>query len=153
MTELKIYFDGACSNNGDKKMGVGIVGELFIDGKKVKKDAWWFNFGVGSSNVAEWMGCILALKMVRTVLQRHEIKTATVSIFSDSQLIVRQFTGEYTVYSQLLQPYYQLAVQSAKLTPRFTLTWIRRDYNKVADELSKRGLEQRPVNFWKQQLI
>ena len=50
----RIYFDGPCSNGGNQIMGIGLV---VYKNEEIHHELA-HNAGKGTSNVAEWMGCV-----------------------------------------------------------------------------------------------
>lgn len=89
--------------------------------------------GWGTNNVAEWQGLIAVLTTVR------QLGIAPVVIQGDSQLVVRQFTGEYAVRAPQLQSLWATARQLAA-GQAVTVRWVPRAANAAADQLSKAAL-------------
>ena len=58
-------------------------------------------------------------------------------VFVDSQLVVRQVTGEYEVKDPVLKAYNGLVKQLWLKFPQIQLTQIPREKNSRADELSR----------------
>ena len=89
-----------------------------------------------TNNVAEYTG---ALEGVRLALL-HGV--TDLEIRADSQLLVRQLTGEYRIKAAHLLP---LAVEIRKLLAQFVF-WravhIPREQNKLADRLSNDGADE-----------
>ncbi len=89
-----------------------------------------------TNNVAEYTG---ALEGVRLAL-KHGV--TDLEIRADSQLIIRQLTGEYRIKAPHLLP---LAVEIRKLLAQF-VSWravhIPREQNKLADRLSNDGADE-----------
>lgn len=59
--------------------------------------------GIASNNVAEWNGLILGLEAAR------DLGATEVQAYGDSQLVIEQFAGNYSVNSEALKPLYQKA--------------------------------------------
>lgn len=137
---LKVYFDGACHNkkNDVSKMGVGVHANLAgqeIYAKGFSPDV------LGTSNVAEWTGCLAALLVAQNQIERiGGIKE--IELISDSQLIVKQLKGEWSIKeTNFLKYYYECQEIITKLKRRVIITWVPREQNKRADELSKIGIK------------
>ena len=96
--------------------------------------------GHATNNVAEWTGLIQVL----TAAQRFAATTLRVQ--GDSQLVIRQFTGEYTLRNPRLQT---LAHQAQRLARGISVTteWVPRDQNHRADALSQVDLAVPPITF------
>lgn len=85
----------------------------------------------GTNNVAEATAVLEAFRLAyRRGIAKPDVRT-------DSQLTVRQASGEYGVSSEDLQ-LLQQRIRKAIATTGGTLTWIPREENVVADALSKR---------------
>lgn len=137
---VDVYFDGASNNHlfSEAVMGVGMV--LFLDGEIMIEKA--IEAGKGSSNEAEWYGCVLALKAACKFLEWAKgegIEIEEVNVYSDSQLIVNQFHRHYAIKHLHFLPYYTKAkMYESQLGSLFGgLHWIKREKNKHADKLSK----------------
>jgi ribonuclease HI len=136
---LEIWFDGACHNAKGKltPMGVGLV--VKMDGDIIEELAYAPPM-LGTSNVAEWIGCYLAL--TRTIEFHRRYNIYSVEIFSDSLLIVSQMNGEFAVRSENLLPYYEKCLLLFNKIKKFSsITHVRREFNKEADVQSKIGLK------------
>ena len=152
MTDVKIdiYFDGACRNvkgSTTEPFGVGVA--VFIDEQysDVYSKAIWG--AEGTSNIAEWTGCVHACELADFLHglvsgkygPGEDIGNPIVTIYTDSQLIANQFNGEYEIRREEFKYYYNVSKErTAKFDKYLNLTWIPREKNWVADELSKRAL-------------
>lgn len=91
-------------------------------------------------NVAEYRGLIDGL------LEAQRLGVRRLHAKMDSQLIVRQLSGEYRVKAENLRPLYQWASKLISGFDEFTCEHVPRDENKRADELAgeaaKRSKEQ-----------
>jgi len=135
---VRVHFDGACQTVGGRRVaGYGFV--IAADGQP-----WHEEFGLAvppghdraTNNVAEYVGAIRPLEWL---LARGF--TGPVEVVGDSQLVVRQMTGEYRVREEHLAPYHDRLAQLARQFARVEFRWVRREENLRADELSKRALE------------
>ena len=63
------------------------------------------------------------------------------SIFSDSELIVRQLEGAYRVKNEGLRPYYQEAKSLLSRLDEYRIKSIPREANAHADELVNKALD------------
>ena len=84
---------------------------------------------------AEYIALIQGLKHVLD----KEIKSIT--IYSDSQLIVNQINGKYQVKNERMILCYQKATDILSNFNSWTLIHIPREKNKEADFLSKQGMQ------------
>ncbi len=123
---MKAYIDGSSYPNPGK-MGIGVV--VIKGGKVVKKISE--SPGRGTNNRAEYLAALKALK---------EVEGKELTLFSDSQLLVRQLKGKYKVKDQELK---KLKARFDKLKNKFDkleIKWISRDKNKFADSLAKMAI-------------
>jgi len=137
-TDWEGWFDGACSGNGEKDAATHIGALLRYKGEiraQVSESA-----GIGTSNTAEWKALIALLE----VAIEHQANDLTV--FGDSQLVIKQIEGKYRVKKEHLKPLHQRASRLLSQLPKVRFSWIPRERNTLADALSK-GLDiERPIN-------
>ena len=91
--------------------------------------------GATTNNIAEYTALVRALK------RAAELGGRQLTIFSDSELLVKQMNGEYRVKNEDLKV---LHTQARELLPRFqrvTLQHVRREQNARADALCNRALD------------
>jgi ribonuclease HI len=124
-TQYTAFIDGASSGNpGHAGIGVAIYkgkDQILMESKYI---------GETTNNVAEYSALLHLLELA----DMHKLKN--IDIYSDSELMVKQLSGEYKIRDERLQ---ELAKEVAehKKTVKFTLTHIPREKNKEADKLSK----------------
>lgn len=136
----KIWFDGACHNikNRFTPMGIGLIIE-FPDKHQIHIS--YTPPFLGTSNVAEWIGCYIALCKADELLCTKQVDF--VEIFSDSQLIVRQINEIYEVSSEQLRPYFEKCNLIFNRNKHLILIQhIRRENNRLADKHSKIALKR-----------
>ena len=126
------FFDGASSGNPGH-IGAGIV-LANRDGKVISKISKYIGFG--TNNEAEYMALILLLQLAT----KSGIETLTV--FGDSKLVVSQVEGAWKVRSHNLKSLYKEALELIEQIPNFSIKWIDRKGNKMADKLAKKGVKQ-----------
>ena len=138
MTPTRIWFDGACEpiNPG----GHGTWGIIIKQGKEtIAHERGYIGEGEGiTNNVAEYTALIEALEYTQ-----EELDTDTLHIHGDSQLVIRQMTGQYNVNSQKLLPLWREAQSLANDIETVQFQWVPREQNEEADALSKREYEER----------
>lgn len=91
--------------------------------------------GHTTNNVAEYRALLLALKVA------EERGAKSVTIVSDSLLLVEQMLGHYKVKAPHLKPLHFEALLQAKRFARFSIRHIRREENKKADRLANLGAD------------
>jgi probable phosphoglycerate mutase len=91
--------------------------------------------GVATNNVAEYRALIAGLE------KAVELSVPEVEVVSDSELLVKQMTGEYRVKNAALQ---QLSIQASRLAReigKVSYTAVRREHNELADRLVNEALD------------
>lgn len=131
---IRVFCDGACSNNGGaaQRAGIGVVIEW--QGRK----PFILSEGVGNktNNEAEYEGILKALLLIK----ENEIKTVTIN--SDSALVVNQVNGNWKCRDKKLIPL--LIKTQARLnwlrSNNYTIdvVYIKREFN-LADAPAKLG--------------
>jgi ribonuclease HI len=129
-----IHIDGASRGNpGDAAYAVvialpggGIVEESGVLGKE-------------TNNVAEYTALIKALEKAQGMGLRR------LKVHSDSELLVKQISGEYRVKNEDLKPLFDEAKGLMKGFAAVSVSHVRREQNKRADELCNIALDgQKP---------
>lgn len=129
--ELIVYIDGACRGNpGQASYGVAIKD---AQGAKVYSIAR--RIGHKTNNEAEWEGAIEGLRMAR------ELGARRVTIRTDSQLVSRQFSGQYQVNKPHLAVLHKRAVALKAEFEECSMVWVPREQNKDADALANHALD------------
>jgi ribonuclease HI len=88
-------------------------------------------FGETTNNRAEYAAVIAGLQ------RAYQEGCTEVHVQGDSQLVIRQLTGEYEVNADRLKPYHQWATTLAENFESTVFTWIERDQNTQADQLAE----------------
>eukprot|EP00918_Siedleckia_nematoides_P034126 GHVU01074242.1.p1 GENE.GHVU01074242.1~~GHVU01074242.1.p1 ORF type:complete len:288 (+),score=20.00 GHVU01074242.1:322-1185(+) len=132
--EVVLYFDGASRNNpGEAGYGYYIVNGA--NKEEVLVRGYGYLGQNVTNNVAEYAGLIEAL------FQANRIHAQRVHVFGDSELVVKQINGEYKVSSSHLLPLYDKAMKLSRSFESFTLSHIRREENKGADQLADAAIQ------------
>jgi ribonuclease HI len=92
--------------------------------------------GVATNNVAEWQGFLAALEVAAGR------GASDVEIRADSELVVKQFRGEYRVKAEHLKAYVDEARRRAAHFGRFSVRHVPREENREADALANRALDE-----------
>ena len=126
------YTDGAARGNpGPAGAGVYIVDmhDVFVDEAQLY-------LGQTTNNVAEYRALLLALDRLETLGAKEVI------IRADSQLMIRQLTGEYRVKNEGLKPLFTEARARLRAFDSVTLEHVPREQNKDADRLANRAIDE-----------
>jgi ribonuclease HI len=130
---LIIHIDGGARGNpGPAGAGVSIRDE---SGAAFFEAAYFL--GTQTNNTAEYLALIRALQRVEN--QRSQ----RIAIYSDSELLVRQLTGEYRVKSPKLAQLHEQAQLLLLGMPGWTVRHVRREENLRADELANLAMDRR----------
>ena len=92
--------------------------------------------GRQTNNAAEYLALIHALKQV----ERYE--SQSICIYSDSELLVRQISGQYRVKSPKLAQLYQQAQLLLLKVSTWSIRHLPREENTRADELANLAMDQ-----------
>lgn len=129
---VTVRIDGASRGNPGPS-GIGAVVE-FGDGRTPKELSAYI--GETTNNVAEYRALLLALEEAA----RHT--AASLTIYSDSELLVRQLRGEYKVKAQHLRPLHAEACRRLRSYPEVRILHVPREENRRADSLANLAIDQ-----------
>jgi ribonuclease HI len=131
MPEFVAYVDGGCLGNPGPS-GIGVIISGGADGP-VRIAKW---IGHQDNNVAEYAALMEALQyaVARNARKLH--------VYSDSQVVVKQMTGEYECRSPRL---YSLHWTCRKLARSlaFSISHVKREFNVEANRLAQVALSRR----------
>jgi len=141
--KVECFFDGCCEPvNPGGAMGIGALVKL--DDVATFQFSYFVPAASGNTNnIAEYM----ALEKVIDWILEEKIDTETIVIKGDSQLAIKQMTGEYGMNSGAYIPYAKRCltkIASFRKPPQFL--WIPRDQNNEADDLSKGKLAENKIS-------
>ena len=128
-TDLVLYVDGSVAGNP----GPGAIGVVVQTAAGEPLEAWGEAIGLCTNNQAEFRALIAALDKAR------QLGARAVTVRSDSQLLVRQFSGEYRVKNPVLGVLLARARSLASRFAAFRLEHIPREQNRAADRLANRA--------------
>ena len=140
---MVIYVDGGARGNP----GPAAIGFVVFDDSHTELYRFGAPIGVRTNNYAEYSALIEAL----TYLRSKNTYTETVSsnkpatIYSDSELIVRQMNGEYKVKEPKLIPLHSKARGLLDQIDAVRIHHIRRKENRIADAIVNRVLDNREM--------
>jgi ribonuclease HI len=129
-SELIAYIDGGCQGNPGPS-GIGVIISGLADGP-VRIAKW---IGNQDNNVAEYAALMEALQYA---VSR---KARTLHVYSDSQVVVRQMTGEYTCRSPRLYSLHWTCQKLAR-SLKFSISHVKREFNVEANRLAQLALRR-----------
>jgi len=132
----KGWFDGCCqpTNPGPAAIGVRLIsphGDIYDGGRAV---------GNRTNNEAEYLALICLLHGAR------KLRAQRIHIRGDSQLVIRQTRGEWSVHSPNLIPLHATAMKLLEGFQEYQLEWVRRSYNTAADRNASKALANGPIS-------
>lgn len=130
---IEIYIDGASRGNPGPA-GVGIYIRYHQGKDLVKKGEF---IGETTNNVAEYEGLRRALRWIN---KNHLSRNCALKVYTDSELLVKQMSGDYRIRSQNLM---SLAIETRNLMKKFRsveFKMITRKDNKIADKLANKSM-------------
>jgi ribonuclease HI len=128
---LTLRTDGACRGNPGPA-GIGAVIEVDGTGEEIELSAY---IGEATNNIAEYRALLLALA------EAEKLSPASITVRSDSELLVRQLNGEYKVKSGNLKPLFLEAVRRLRRFPTARILHVGREENRKADLLANRAID------------
>lgn len=136
-----IFSDGGSRGNpGEAAIGYVIkLGEatVFESGQLI---------GIATNNVAEYTAIIRGLQKAK------QLGFYDVEVFVDSQLVEKQLKGEYKVKSPELKLLYDELKSEIRSLKSFTVSHVRREFNKQADKLVNEALDNNEDVFYEYKL-
>jgi len=110
-----------------KKDGKTIQSDYGVAAEPFSKDA--------TNNVAEYTALVKALEW----LLANSTISGKVEIKSDSQLVVKQLSGEYKVKAKRIIPLYKKVLLLRSKFKDIEIKWVPREENKEADRLTNKA--------------
>lgn len=129
----RLFIDGASRNNPGPS-GAGIV--LYKGDELVMQQG--FYLGTRTNNQAEYLALLLGIYHARMHMQSHD----TITIISDSELLVRQLNGRYKISNPELKKLFHLA-QHLLTGITCSIKHVLRAANKQADLMANAGVDSR----------
>lgn len=125
-----------CDGGARGNPGPGALGYALIDPSGREIEARGETLGVVTNNVAEYRALIAGLASAA----RHRASPLTVCM--DSELVVRQMTGEYRVKHAGLKPLHAEAARAVAGLESVRFVAVRREENARADEIVNQTLDR-----------
>lgn len=130
---LLAYVDGASRGNPGPA-AAGVVLQT-ADGKKTVKTLS-IPIGIATNNVAEYTALILALQEA-LLLGAKELQ-----VFTDSELVARQWSGDYKIKDASLKVLFLLASHLKPGFKKLQVSHVPREQNRLADDEANRALDR-----------
>ncbi len=130
---LRVHTDGASRGNPGEA-GIGVVIED-QHGKEIKEIRRYI--GKATNNQAEYTALLEGLKAA------HELSADNLTVFADSELLVKQMKGEYRVKHPQLQPLFTQAKSLTLNFKYFNILHVPREKNAHADALANEAIDKK----------
>lgn len=131
MTKAVAHIDGASRGNpGAAAIGVVFLGAGGEPAKTISRA-----IGTATNNTAETLALIFAMQEALIA------GTKKLEVFTDSELVARQFSGEYRVKEPSLKQLHLLVSHLRSGFDEVTVKHVPREKNKLADAEANRALD------------
>jgi probable phosphoglycerate mutase len=127
----RLYTDGGSRGNP----GPAAFAYVLETDDRTVLDARGEAIGVATNNVAEYRALVAGLA------RALELGVSEVEVVSDSELVVKQMTGEYRVKNAALKELSLEAARLARQLGRVSYSAVRRHENELADRLVNEALD------------
>lgn len=135
-TRVVVNTDGAALGNpGPAGAGYVLQDET---GRELRRGSQ--HLGVATNNVAEYEALLMGLTAARSAKAREVV------VRMDSELVVKQMTGQYRVKHPGLRPYFERAVKAVDTFGSVIFEHVGREQNKEADRLASDAAYHGPVS-------
>lgn len=132
MKVVQLHTDGASRGNpGPAALGAVITD---ADGRVLRELSEYL--GTRTNNFAEYRALLRGLETARA------LGAQVVHCFLDSQLVVRQLTGQYRVKHAQIRPLFEEVQRLARTFRHVTYTHVLRADNAAADALANQALDE-----------
>ncbi len=131
--EITIYTDGGSRGNPGPAAAAFVINDS--GGNQLQAKA--FFLGQATNNIAEYTAVIKALEAAK------QIGSKKLTLFSDSELFVKQINGQYKVKNENIIPLFQSVEEKLSEFEIWKVRHITREKNKHADKLVNCALDRR----------
>jgi ribonuclease HI len=128
--DLVVAIDGASRGNP----GAAAIGVVVLSGGTPVREIGEA-IGVATNNIAEYRAFLRGLR------EAERMGARSVRVQSDSELLVRQLTGQYKVRSDAIAPLHREARARMRRFETVEVVHVPREENAAADALANRALD------------
>ncbi|MGQ9498180.1 MAG: reverse transcriptase-like protein [Desulfotomaculales bacterium] len=138
LLEVSVYIDGGSRGNPGPAAAAVVVSDR--EGRVLAEQARYL--GEATNNVAEWAALEDAVELLVRMAREHGPVRA--AVYADSELLVRQFNGDYRIKNPALQLMALRVREKLAQHPavRLTLCHVPREENAAADRAVNRELNR-----------
>jgi len=127
-----VHIDGASSGNPGPAAAAVII-RTADDGTVVHEEGYYL--GRATNNIAEYYALLIALEELLA------LGAESVVVYSDSELMVRQLSGEYKVKAPGLKFVFARVRRLSSLVGTFELRHVPREENRDADRIARQTVK------------
>ena len=127
-----MFIDGAARGNP----GPASIGVVFQDEASSVVRSVSTKIGFATNNTAEYSALIFALQ------EALMMGVKELNVFTDSELLAKQFNGEYKVKEESLKLLSLFTVHLKRGFKKLTVAHVPREQNKLADREANKALDQ-----------
>jgi len=135
ITKIIVYIDGGSRGNP----GPAAAGFILTDSAGTQLQAKAFFLGRTTNNVAEYTAICKALEAAKQI-GTGSATGKRLTVFSDSELLVKQINGQYKVKSEQIRPLFRQSVNLLGEFENWKVQHITREENADADKLVNQAL-------------
>lgn len=132
---MKIFTDGAARGNP----GPAGIGAVLNDENGCLLESHYEFIGCATNNVAEYKALLKALHSAKKYIP------CSLELFLDSELVVKQINGKYSVKNAALKLFHNQAMQFLLTFDSYKISHIPREQNKLADKLANKAIDQNNI--------
>ncbi len=133
---ISVFIDGASSGNPGYS---GCGAYICVGTEKIKV---LFPIGIATNNVAEYMAFLVAMYEVKRILSERKLSVSKLTVYSDSELLVKQWNGIYRVRDKRIKKIQdEIKKVVGHVNVLIEVVHIGREKNQEADKLAKDAAE------------
>lgn len=138
MQTWELFIDGASRGNPGPA-GVGVYIQDKETGEVIAELSGFI--GKQTNNTAEYSALLYGL-YIMSHSARYQAEKPKLAFYADSELLVKQINGIYRVKTPHIRKLYE-KIYRLKLQTPFSISHVRREYNKEADRLANEGVDEK----------
>lgn len=136
INEIKLFTDGGSRGNPGPSASGYVL--LSMDDKILIEGGVYL--GITTNNQAEYQALKFGLE------EAQKLRPHTIHVYMDSLLVVNQLTGKFKIRNRDLWPIHDSIKQLAKTFKQVNYTHVPREYNKLADAMVNKTLDEQLAN-------
>jgi ribonuclease HI len=136
---VTLFTDGGSRGNpGPAGAGAVLYG---ADGEVLKTVSKFL--GERTNNFAEYEAVVIGLEALVKIFGKNKLRSMSVDVKMDSQLVARQLSHEYQIKEPTLFPQYMRVHNLVvSVIPNISFIHVPREENKVADKLANEAMDR-----------